>query len=113
MPGIKKIIIPENISFTNPISGEKFGNNNFNEFCHLFLNLEVFKESVQSLRIALSLSTILSKTKPGDEVLLNADDLLKLSDTVSKNFNTVLNQNPVFLMQLLPFLDTLINAQDA
>ena len=111
MPGIKSIVIPDDIIIKNPINEEKLPiKYTFSEFCHLFLNLNLFKDSITNLRSALYLSTMLSKSKPGEVIELNSDDLAKLVNCVSENFSTTLNNNPLVLMQLLPFLDVLINA---
>jgi hypothetical protein len=111
MPGIKSVVIPEDVVIKNPINSEELPlKYTFAEFCHLFLNLDLFKDSITNLKSALYLSNVFSKSKPGEVVELNSDDLAKLINCISENFSKTLNNSPLILMQLLPYLDTLINA---
>lgn len=112
MPGIRKLKIPNNIELKNPITNEMQGTWEFSDFCHVFLNLDYFKESIENLRVALSLSGAIKNTEPESEVLLNSDDLSKLVNIISDNFTKVININTLYLMQLLPFFDALTNCEE-
>jgi hypothetical protein len=115
--GLKLIQIPEEIQLVNPADGEKLSVDpiTFRIFVIRILNHDYFKAPLDALRAALSIMKALDKAKnPGDPMIIAADDWNHLCRVVQSEYHKIFSEyGSLALIQLMPFFDVILKANDA